>query len=156
MNPAAFAIKKPVVTVVLSLVTAVAGIGAYFKLGRLENPDFVIKTAVVMTQYPGATPEEVEKEVTDRIEEAIQKMDELKEIWSTSQEGLSVVYAEMKDKYQADQLPQIWDKLRRKVGDMQGTLPPGAGPSVVNDDFGDVYGVFFALTGDGLFLCPSN
>ena len=148
MNPAAFAIKKPVITIVLSLITMVAGVAAYFRLGRLENPDFVIKTAVVMTQYPGATPEEVEKEVTDRIEEAIQKMDELKEIWSTSQEGLSVVYAEMKDKYQAKELPQVWDKLRRKVGDMQGTLPPGAGPSIVNDDFGDVYGLFYAITGD--------
>ena len=148
-NPAELVLKKKTVAVVLTLVVAGLGFLAYFRLGRLENPDFVIKTAVVSTPYPGASPEEVEEEVTDVIESAIQAMGELKEIRSVSQEGLSIVYAEMKSTFAAGELPQIWDKLRRKVGDIQGQLPPGAGPSVVNDDFGDVYGLFYAIYGDG-------
>jgi multidrug efflux pump subunit AcrB len=149
MNPAELVLKKKTVTVVLTIVVAALGLAAYFQLGRLENPDFVIKTAVVTTPYPGASPQEVEEEVTDVIEGAIQAMGELKEIRSVSQDGLSIVYADMKDTFAAADLPQIWDKLRRKVGDIQGQLPPGAGPSVVNDDFSDVYGLFYAIHGDG-------
>ena len=148
-NPAEFALKKRVVTFVLSALIAWAGVVTYQKLGRLENPDFVIKIATVMTTYPGASPTEVEQEVTNVIEEAIQSMGQLKEVRSTSQEGLSVIYAEMKNKYMANDLPQIWDELRRKVNDVQGDLPPGAGPSIVNDDFSDVYGLFYAISGDG-------
>ena len=149
MNPAAFALKKRTVMVVMTILLIAAGFICYEKLGRLENPNFTIKTALVVTSYPGATPTEVEEEVADPIEEAIQSMGQLKEVYSTSQEGRSIVYVDIKDEYASHELPQIWDELRRKVGDMQGQLPPGAGPSVVNDDFGDVYGVFFALTGDG-------
>lgn len=148
MNPARFALRKRTVTVVLSLILAVVGIKCYLMLGRLENPDFVIKIAVVTTRYPGASPEQVEQEVTDVLEDAIQSMGELDEIWSVSQEGLSVIYAEMDDSYTSKDLPQIWDKLRRKVGDNQYKLPRGAGPSVVNDDFGDVYGLYYAITGE--------
>lgn len=147
MNPAVFALKKRTVMVVMTLLMIVAGLVSYQKLGRLENPDFTIKTALVVTQYPGASPAEVEEEVTDPIEEAIQAMGQIKEIYSTSQAGLSMVYVDIQDTYASAELPQIWDELRRKVGDMQGSLPPGAGTSIVNDDFGDVFGVFFALTG---------
>ncbi|MEA1950363.1 MAG: efflux RND transporter permease subunit [Planctomycetota bacterium] len=149
MNPAEIVLKKKTVTVVLSVVIAALGLVAYFQLGRLENPDFVIKTAVISTPYPGASPREVEEEVTDVIEDAVQAMGELKEIRSVSQDGLSIVYADMKNTFSSSDLPQIWDKLRRKVGDIQGRLPPGAGPSIVNDDFGDVYGLFYAICGDG-------
>lgn len=148
-NPAEFALKKRVVIFILSALLAWAGVVAYQKLGRLENPDFVIKIATVMTPYPGASPVEVEQEVTNVIEEAIQSMGQLKEVRSMSQEGFSVIYAEMQNKYMADKLPQVWDELRRKVNDVQGDLPPGAGPSVVNDDFSDVYGLFYAISGDG-------
>ena len=135
---------------VFTVLLMAAGVYAYQNLGRLEDPTFTIKTAVVSTAYPGASPSEVEEEVTDLIEEAIQAMGQVKEIYSTSQEGYSFVYVDMKDTIQSEALPQVWDELRRKVNDVQGELPPGAGPSVVNDDFGDVYGVFFALTGKGL------
>jgi multidrug efflux pump subunit AcrB len=149
MNPASFALRKRTVMVVMTILTIAAGFLSYQKLGRLENPNFTIKTALVVTQYPGASPAEVEQEVTDPIEEAIQSMSQLDEVYSTSQEGASLIYVDIKSTYKSNQLPQIWDELRRKVGDMQGELPPGAGPSIVNDDFGDVYGVFFALTGKG-------
>ena len=148
-NPGAFALKKRTIMFVLTLLVIVAGVMSYQRLGRLEDPTFTIKTALVVTQYPGASPAEVEEEVTDLIEEAIQSMGQVKEVYSTSQEGASIVYVDMKDEYPSSELPQIWDELRRKVGDIQGQLPPGAGPSMVNDDFGDVYGLFFALTGEG-------
>ena len=148
MNPAELALKNKATTVILTVVVAVAGVMCYFRLGRLENPDFVIKTAVVSTAYPGASAEEVEQEVTDTIEEAIQSLGELLEIESTSRDGLSVIHAEMKPKYRGAALQQVWDKLRRKVNDVQNQLPPGAGPSVVNDDFSDVYGLYYAITGD--------
>ncbi len=147
MNPAAFALRKRTLMVVLTLMVLGGGILAYQNLGRLEDPTFTIKKALVATQYPGASSQEVEEEVTDPVEEAVQSLGQVKEIYSTSQEGLSVIYVEIKETYTTKELPQIWDELRRKVNDMQGALPPGAGPSIVNDDFGDVYGVFFAVTG---------
>ncbi|MCF7849400.1 MAG: efflux RND transporter permease subunit, partial [Kiritimatiellales bacterium] len=149
MNPAAFALRKQTVMVVMTILLIAAGFLSYEKLGRLENPDFTIKTALVVTTYPGACPAEVEEEVTDPIEEAIQSMSQLKEVYSTSMDGISIVYVDIRDTYNGSELPQIWDELRRKIRDMQNQLPPGAGPSIVNDDFGDVFGVFFALTGEG-------
>ncbi len=149
MNPARIALKSRTTTIALSLLVIALGIYAYLHLGRLEFPDFVIKIAVVATPYPGASSLQVEQEVTDVLEEAIQSLGELDEIWSMSQDGLSIIHAEMKDKYRGDkELQQVWDKLRRKVNDAQGELPSGAGPSVVNDDFSDVYGLFYAISGD--------
>lgn len=149
MNPAKFALQNRTFMVVLVILLIGTGILSYQKLGRLEDPTFTIKTAAVITRYPGATPQEVEEEVTDTIEEAIQSMGQVKEIYSTSQEGVSFVFVDMKDKFHHDQLAQIWDELRRKINDVQAYLPPGAGPSIVNDGYGDVYGVFFAVTGPG-------
>ncbi|WFB37350.1 efflux RND transporter permease subunit [Kiritimatiellota bacterium B12222] len=149
MNPAIFALKKRTVMVMMTLMMIGGGILSYTQLGQLEYPDFTIKTALVVTQYPGASPLEVEEEVTDPLEEAVQAMGQLKEVYSTSQEGVSFVYVDIKDHYTTHELPQIWDELRRKVHDAQVRLPPGAGTSMVFDDFGDVYGVMFALTGEG-------
>ncbi len=148
-NPAVFALKRRTTMIVLTLLLVGAGIASYRGLGRLEYPAFTIKTAMVLTTYPGASPQEVEEEVSDVVEEAIQSMEQVKRVYSTSQEGLSVVFVDMKDRYEASALPQVWDELRRKVGDAQVTLPPGAGPSQVYDDFGDVYGLLFAVTGEG-------
>jgi len=148
MNPAVFALKKRTVMVIMTIILIGAGVISYQKLGRLEYPTFTIKTALVVTQYPGASPIEVEEEVTDVIEEAVQSMGQLKEVYSTSQEGLSFVFLDIKDAYKTADIPQVWDELRRKINDVQDQLPPGAGASIVNDDFGDVYGVFFAVTGD--------
>lgn len=150
MKSQLFALRKRTLMIVFTILLVAAGVIAYEKLGRLENPTFTIKTAVVATGYPGASPAEVEEEVTDVIEEAIQEMGQVEEIYSTSQEGYSFVYVDMKKTFKSHELPQIWDELRRKIADVQGELPPGAGSSEVNDDFGDVYGVYFALTGDGL------
>ncbi len=149
MNLAEFSIARKTSTYVLSALVFLGGLSAFQSLGRLEDPEFTIKEAVVTTLYPGASPLEVSEEVTEVIEEAVQSMGQLKEVRSLSKPGLSIIYAEMQDKYDASTLPQVWDELRRKVGDIQASLPPGAGPSMVNDDFGDVYGVFLTIYGDG-------
>ena len=117
-------------------------------LPRLEDPEFTIKEALVITQYPGATAYEVEEEVSDELELAIQKLGKIKRIESRNVPGMSTITVEMRSTVGSSELPQIWDELRRKVGDAQSKLPPGAGPSLVNDDYSDVYGVFLALHGD--------
>ncbi len=149
MNLADWALKNRTVTWFFTVLILVGGIWAYFGLGKLEDPTFTIKTAVVITQYPGASALEVENEVTDPIESAIQKMSQLDEVRSLSKPGLSMIYVDIAPSYTKAELPQIWDELRRKVSDVQANLPPGAGPSVVNDAYGDVYGIYLALTGEG-------
>ena len=149
MNIAEFSIQKSVITWTLTLVILFLGFLAFQDLSRLEDPEFVIKEAVVATPYPGASPQEVEKEVTEKIEKAVQEMGQLERVESYSSRGMSGVKVVMKDRYDRAALPQIWDELRRKINDTQAELPKGAGPSIVNDDFGDVYGVYYALTGEG-------
>jgi multidrug efflux pump subunit AcrB len=131
------------------VVLIVAGVAAFFALGQLEDPEFTIKNATVTTPYPGANADEVELEVTDRIEIAIQEMPQIEKVESVSKPGLSMVKVEVLSQYKADQLPQIWDELRRKVNDAITSLPPGCGTPIVGDDFGDVYGFLLAVTGDG-------
>ncbi len=149
MNLAAMALQKRVVTYFAVFLVVLAGIGSFFRLGQLEDPEFTVKTAVVVTSYPGAGPEEVELEVTDRIELAIQEMKQLDYLDSESRAGLSVIKVNIKSEYWADRLPQVWDELRRKVRDVQTSLPPGAGEPSVVDDYGDVFGFLLAVTGDG-------
>jgi multidrug efflux pump subunit AcrB len=149
MNIAEYSIRKKTITWFLVLLLSLGGIAAYTGLGKLEDPSFTIKTAVVSTAYTGASPVEVEQEVTEVIESAIQQLGQVDKVRSLSQEGASVIYVDIKDTFTGKDLPQIWDELRRKVGDVQRMLPPGAGPSLVNDDYGDVFGVYFALTGKG-------
>ena len=149
MNIAQFFIERRVVTLVLTVVMLGAGMQAYQGLSRLEDPEFTIKDALVITPYPGASAAEVEKEVSDRLEKAVQKMGQLKRVVSKSDRGLSTLTVTIKDKYDKHKLPQVWDELRRKITDAQRDLPPGAGPSLVLDDYGDVYGIFIAITGDG-------
>ena len=148
MDIAGFAIRNRVVTLVLTVVMTGAGMVAFGSLSRLEDPEFTIKDALVVTRYPGASAYEVEEEVTDRIEKAVQQLAQLKEIESKSDRGLSSLTVTIKDQYGSADLPQVWDELRRKVGDVQSDLPPGAGPSMVIDDYGDVFGVFVAVYGD--------
>ncbi len=125
------------------------GLYSYDRLGKLEDPEFTIKTAMIMTLYPGASPTAVELQVTDEIERAVQQLEWLDEVRSISKAGISIVYVDIQERYRKKDLPQIWDKMRRKIYDVQPKLPPGAGRPEIYDDWGDVYGVFLALTGDG-------
>jgi len=144
-----YSVHHRAVTFFVTLVLLIGGIYAYDRLGRLEDPEFVIKTAVIITPYPGASPHEVEQLVTDVVEKAAQSSDEVEKIRSVSRAGLSTVYVDLYDRNRKKRIQQLWDMLRRKIGDCQRLLPPGAGPSVVYDDYSDVYGIFLALTGDG-------
>ena len=143
------AIRHRTFTLFAVFVLVVAGISAFFSLGQLEEPDFTIKVAVVSTPYPGATPQEVERDVTDRIETKLQELKQVDHLESSSQEGLSTIKVIIKPTYSSQQIPQVWNELRRKVGDVAPQLPKGAGPSAVGDDFGDVYGLLLAITSDG-------
>ena len=148
MNFAEYWIRNRVVTLVLAVVTIGGGTLAFESMSRLEDPEFTIKDALVVTPYPGASAIEVEREVSDAIELAVQKLGQLDEVESRSTRGLSTVTVSIKDKYDRDGLPQVWDEVRRKVNDAQSSLPPGAGPSLVIDDYGDVYGIFIAVYGN--------
>lgn len=145
---AAFCIQNRVITLTLTAVMLFGGGLAYQGMPRLEDPEFTIKDALVVTPYPGASAPEVEEEVTDQLELAIQQLSQLDEIESKSDRDGSNMTVSIKNTYDSSSLPQVWDELRRKVSDAQGKLPPGAGPSVVVDDYGDVFGVFFVIYGE--------
>lgn len=149
MNIAELSIRKSVITWVMTVLVIGVGFFSFRDLSMLEDPEFTIKEAVVITPYPGASAAEVEEEVTNVLEKAIQQLGQLEWLESRSSRNMSQVKVRIKDKYDKYSLPQVWDELRRKVNDCQRQLPPGAGPSIVNDDFGDVYGVYLAVTGEG-------
>ncbi len=147
MNLATKAIQYKLFTLVLTLLVIIGGGFAYEKLGRLEDPEFTVKSALVVTQYPGASATEVEKEVTEVLETEIQELGQIDYLESQTSTGLSSITVTILDKYDKHTLPQVWDELRRKVNDAQTKLPPGVGRSAVYDDYGDVYGVLLAVTG---------
>jgi len=149
MNLPRLALEKRAITYFLTLLITIGGISSFFKLGWLEDPEFTVKTAAIITSYPGASAEEVELEVTDRIELKLQEMQEIKNIYSESRPGLSIIKVDIKDSVWSDKLPQVWDVMRKKIRDMESTLPPGASVPSVNDDFGYVFGFLMAVTGDG-------
>lgn len=143
---AKFFLKNKALSWLLLGLILLGGIISYIGMGKLEDAPFTIKQAVVTTTYPGASPLEVQQQVTDVLEEAIQSLGELYYLKTENRAGLSKITVYVKKEIRADAMQQLWDKLRRKVGDAQSKLPAGAGTSVVNDDFGDVLGVFYALS----------
>lgn len=149
MSFAAFAIKNRVISWMFASILLVGGVISYFGLGQLEDPEFTLKQAMVVTLYPGASPQQVEEEVTFPIENAIQQLPYVDYVTSISSTGKSQITIEMKSTYRKEELRQIWDELRRKINDLTPSLPPGVYPSQVIDDFADVYGVMFSVTGDG-------
>jgi multidrug efflux pump subunit AcrB len=150
MNPGVFSVQHNRVVLVAMALAVLGGLVAYRNLGRLEDPEFTIKQALIITPYPGASATEVAQEVTNPIEIACQQMSQLDFVESESTRGQSLVSVRIKDRYDKHRIQQVWDELRRKVADVQSQLPPAArGQSVIIDDFGDVYGIFFAMTGDG-------
>lgn len=152
MNIARYSIERPTSSWIFLLLLLIGGTLALQNLGRLEDPEFTIKQALVVTPYPGASPQQVEEEITVPLENALQELSYIRHITSTSTAGQSQIMVEMQDRYRARELAQIWDELRRKVNDAARHLPPGAGPVIINDDFSDVYGVLLALTGQGYSL----
>ena len=144
--------RQKVISWMVAIILGVGGIVTFLGLGQLEFPEFTIRNALVITQYPGATPEQVEEEVTLQLEKAIQRIPNVKRISSVNMVGLSQITVELKTSVQAKDLEQYWDNLRRKVGDAQASLPPGTGTSIVNDDFGDVFGLLMTLQSEDYTL----
>ena len=150
MNIGEVSVKNDRVVFVTMFFVLLGGYVAYQQMGRLEDPEFTIKEALIITPYPGASAEEVAKEVTNPIESACQQLGQLQRVESESTRGMSVVSAIIQDRFHKDAIPQVWDELRRKIADVQPQLPPAVrGKSMVVDDFGDVFGIFLAITGDG-------
>lgn len=144
-NLAEFAIRQRTFVMFFTVISIVAGLYSYFDLGKLEDPSFTVKTAVVVTLYPGASAQEVEAQVTDTIETKLQEMGELNRLRSLSRPGVSMVFVDIKESLNSNALPQQWDLLRRKVDDVKLTLPSTAQISIVQDEFSEVYGMLFAI-----------
>lgn len=152
MNIAESAIRNRTVSWMVICVLAIGGALSFLDLGRLEDPPFIIKDAVIVTLYPGATAEEVELELTHPLENAIRQLPEVSAIRSSSIPGMSQIKVEMDNEKDLAKVDQLWDKLRRKMVDVQPTLPPGVSVPRVFDDYGDVYGITLMVTGDNYEL----
>jgi multidrug efflux pump subunit AcrB len=149
MKLAEYSIKNRVTSWMFAAILLLGGIVSYNGLGRLEDPEFTLKRAMITTAYPGASPMQVEEEVTYPLENIIQQLPYVDYVTSISSAGFSQITIEMKPIYRKDDLKQIWDELRRKVNDLRPHLPPGVAIPHVIDDFSDVYGVLLAISGDG-------
>lgn len=154
MDLARFAIEKRLISAVASILILLAGYFAYAALPRFEDPEFIIRQAQIITPYPGASAEEVAQEVTEVVENALQQLQGVDEVRSVSSPGLSNVSVEftIASTKDYDALYQRFAQMRAKVDDAQGNLPPNGLPSIVYDDFGDVFALYFAILGDGYTL----
>ena len=146
---AQISIERPLYVWILVAACLAGGYWGIATVGRLEDPPFDFKGAIVITSYPGATAAEVELEVTDLIEAAIQELPSLRELTSKSLPGRSEITVEIQAEYGPEKLPQVWDELRRRVGEAAMRLPPGTSTPLVEDDFGDVYGILYAVAAEG-------
>lgn len=144
-----YSIKNTIVVRFIVILIIIGGFFSYIKLGKLEDPEFKIKEALVITLYPGASPHETELFVTDKIEQALQKIPNIEFTESVSKHGYSQVKIKLNESVKSKNLQQYWDNVRKKISDAQIGLPNGVVPSIVLDDYGDVYGMFFAITSDG-------
>lgn len=147
MNLAEFAIKQRVFVLFFSVLCVIVGLISYFELGKLEDPAFTVKSAVVVTLYPGASAQEVEQQVTDKIETKLQEMGSMWKLRSLSRPGSSMIFIDLKESTRSDDLPQEWDLLRRKMNDVKLSLPATAQLSIVQDEFSEVYGMLFSVHG---------
>ena len=148
MDIAGYFIQRRVTSWLVALILAIGGLVAFLGLGRLEDPSFTLKMAMVITPYPGASPQQVEEEVTYPLENAIQQLPYIDKVTSISGAGLSQITVEIQSVYGADELPQIWDEMRRRINDLRPSLPAGVGEPQIQDDFSDVYGTFMMISGE--------
>ena len=148
-NLSEWALSHRTLVLYFMVVLALIGVGSYVKLGQAEDPDFTFKLMVVRTLWPGAAAEEVERQLTDRIEKKLQETPRLDFLRSYSKPGESVVFVFVKDSSRPDEIRESWYQVRKKIGDIRLTLPQGIVGPFFNDEFGDTFGNIYALTGDG-------
>ncbi len=147
MNFTQFAFRYDRVVIILVTVLILSGISAFIQLPKARDPGFIVRVAVITTQFPGANPERVELLVTDKLEKKIQEMPEVDFITSESRNGISIINVNFLESYK--EMRPIFDDLRRKVDDVKPDLPDGIDGPFVNDEFGDVFGSVYTLTGHG-------
>ncbi|GAG63277.1 unnamed protein product [marine sediment metagenome] len=148
MNLTQFSIERNRVVLSILAVVIVMGLVFYKSLSRDSMPPYTIRVATVVTSFPGASPERVEELITDKIEKVVQELPELKNVKSTSRTGLSVVNVELKMEVSPDDLQAVWDRLRRKLSNIQG-LPSNIYPQLKDDGIGEVFGIAVGITSDG-------
>nr|WP_315479372.1 efflux RND transporter permease subunit [uncultured Rhodoferax sp.] len=148
-NLSKWALDHPALTRYLMIVLLLLGVASYFQLGQDEDPPFTFRAMVVRTYWPGATAQQVAEQVTDKIERTLQEVPYADKIRSYSKPGESQIIFQIKDSSKPSDVPNVWYSVRKKVGDIRGTLPGGVVGPFFNDDFGDVYGVIYALEADG-------
>ena len=151
MNLAKYSLDNTKAIYFFLAVLLIGGVFSFGKLGKKEDAPFVIKSAVIMTRYPGAEPAEVERLITEPISREIQSMSGVYKIKSESMYGISKITFELLPSLPASSIPQKWDELRRKVLNIQPQLPSGSSVPTVSDDFGDVFGIYYGLTADDGF-----
>ncbi|HCX82233.1 MAG: multidrug transporter AcrB [Curvibacter sp. RIFCSPHIGHO2_12_FULL_63_18] len=148
-NLSKWALDHAALTRYLMIVLLLLGVASYFQLGQDEDPPFTFRAMVVRTYWPGATAQQVAEQVTDKIERTLQEVPYADKIRSYSKPGESQIIFQIKDSSKPSDVPNVWYSVRKKVGDIRGTLPGGVVGPFFNDDFGDVYGVIYALEADG-------
>ena len=148
-NLSKWALDHPALTRFLMVVLMLLGFASYFQLGQDEDPPFTFRAMVVRTYWPGATAQQVAEQVTDKLERTLQEVPYADKIRSYSKPGESQIIFQIKDSSKAADVPNVWYSVRKKIGDMRGTLPGGIQGPFFNDEFGDVYGVIYALESDG-------
>ena len=148
-NLSKWALDHPALTRYLMVVLMLLGFAAYFQLGQDEDPPFTFRAMVVRTYWPGATAQQVAEQITDKLERSLQEVPYADKIRSYSKPGESQIIFQIKDSSRPGDVPNVWYTVRKKIGDMRYTLPQGIQGPFFNDDFGDVYGVIYALEADG-------
>ena len=148
-NLSRWALEHPALTRYLMVVLMVFGLASYFQLGQDEDPPFTFRAMVVRSYWPGATAQQMAEQVTDKIERTLQEVPYADKIRSYSKPGESQIIFQIKDSSKASEVASVWYSVRKKIGDMRGNLPAGVQGPFFNDDFGDVYGVIYALESDG-------
>ncbi|MCA3561464.1 MAG: efflux RND transporter permease subunit [Aestuariivirga sp.] len=148
-NLSEWALKHRSITIYLMILAVIAGLASYYRLGRSEDPSFIIKTMVVQAQWPGATSEETLKQVTERLERTLQETPHLDFLRSFTRAGVSTIFVNLDGKTNAQEVADTWYHVRKSVGDMRHTLPAGVLGPGFNDDFGDTFGIIYGVTADG-------
>ena len=149
VNLSEWALKHRSLTIYLMIIVVAAGIISYLRLGRSEDPSFIIKTMVVQAAWPGATVEETFKQVTERLERTLQETPRLDYLRSFTRAGVTTIFVNLEGKTPAKEVPDIWYHVRKSIGDMRSTLPVGVVGPGFNDEFGDTFGIIYGFTADG-------
>lgn len=149
-NLSTWALKNQALVLYFIILTLLAGVFAYTHLGQSEDPPFTFKVMLIRSSWPGASAQEVEQQVTDKIEKKLQEIPSIDYTSSYSRPGESVVFIVIRDNTFSEKIPELWYQVRKKIGDIRHTFPSDLQSLTFNDEFSDVYGTMYAITADGL------